>query len=288
MAYVVSKANFHSPDSSNLSIRQGLERGWMGKWPCWNEEFVHKTSLMGLTERISIENASSYESHEQAISRSWWNWPFRRPSFFSWNRLGGKDHISEPLANVHGTSLVLFAVYRSGITRAIEQNQLRKGHDPFSGIIAKVLSCWNVGHSCFQASVNRHGRYLQTAIGWIKPYPWALLGVQGIMANSIGSPEQTALPSCYSRIDDNSKERSPFEPNFMGFTSSVFVALGYVCGGICFAFGVTLFFHPLGTCGFVSLHEQECYARAWTCRLHRVYLAWTMDSLFCIWPYAVT
>jgi hypothetical protein len=46
-----------------------------------------------------------------------------------------------------------------------------------------------------------------------------------------------SLPIGDSGIDDDSKERKPFEPHFFVFTSPVFLAFGLMCGIVFFALG---------------------------------------------------
>jgi hypothetical protein len=54
---------------------------------------------------------------------------------------------------------------------------------------------------------------------------------------------QAALPSRDSSVDNDGQKSKPFQPNFMGFTAKVYIALGYACGCVFCALGaVSLFF----------------------------------------------
>jgi hypothetical protein len=61
--------------------------------------------------------------------------------------------------------------------------------------------------------------------------------------------DQTSLPEGDSGIHNDRKKCKPFEPNFMGLTSHVYLTFGFVCGSILFAFGVVSLFFIWGKIG---------------------------------------
>jgi len=56
---------------------------------------------------------------------------------------------------------------------------------------------------------------------------------------------QADLPIGQSSVNDDRKNRQPFQKQFVGFTSPVFLAFGYMCSGIFCTLGVVLLYKTL-------------------------------------------
>jgi len=63
---------------------------------------------------------------------------------------------------------------------------------------------------------------------------------------------QSSLPIGDTSIDNDCKKSKPFEPNFMGFTSPIFLSFGIVCGCIFSALGIVSLFFIWGKTGEYS------------------------------------
>lgn len=71
----------------------------------------------------------------------------------------------------------------------------------------------------------------------------------------------TPLPPSNSSVDNDSHKRKPFQPHFVGLTSKIGLALGFVCGSIFFAFGVVSLFLIWGKIGMHgSAHMNVMFA----------------------------
>ena len=57
---------------------------------------------------------------------------------------------------------------------------------------------------------------------------WSIRSIESFLGNNHQISSQAYLPRSQSRIDDYSQQRKPFDKQFIGFTSPVFLSFGYM------------------------------------------------------------
>lgn len=97
----------------------------------------------------------------------------------------------------------------------------------------------------------------------VVPHVRSLIDLKLLRVIGDAFPGQTSLPASDSGVDDDSQKREPFQPHFMGFTAKVYLAFGFVCGSILFAFGTASLFFIWGKIGIYSPPHMNVMFAFW-------------------------
>lgn len=70
-----------------------------------------------------------------------------------------------------------------------------------------------------------------------RPHIWPLVNLKLLSVIVDAFSREASLPERNTRVDYDREEGEPFQPNFMSLMSKVYLALGFVCGGVLLTLG---------------------------------------------------